>query len=85
MERGLREQQVGSPAELDDSRDFEVGAADIVLGGLTLPLLPWALMYAVTGHERLYATRRGRMRVYVVLLAVEVIIAVAIATVWVMR
>lgn len=63
---------------VDESRDFDLGVVDVVLGILTLPLLFWALMYAVTGAEHVVATRSARMRLYLVLLAIEVVIAVAL-------
>lgn len=66
------------------SRDFQIGWWDVVLSILTLPLLFWALMYAVTGHEELYATRAGRMRVYIVLLVLQAIFAL-IAIWWFTR
>jgi hypothetical protein len=69
---------------IDESGDFGFGAVDVLFAILTLPLLFWALMYAVTGHEQLYATRAGRMRVYLLLLAIEVVIA-AIVGYWIAR
>jgi hypothetical protein len=69
---------------IDESQEFGFGPLDVVLGVLTLPLLFWALMYAVTGHERLYATRAARLRLYLVLLAVEVVLVAAIVW-WVAR
>jgi hypothetical protein len=73
-----------SPALAEEPLGLDLGPSDIVFGVLTLPLLPWALMYAVTGHEELYATRAGRMRVYVVLLVLEVLIIALIAW-WLLR
>lgn len=66
------------PEPHDESQGLEFGAVDIIFATLTLPLLFWALMYAVTGQEQLYATRRGRMRIYLVLLAIEAIIVLGI-------
>lgn len=66
-------------ARLDESRDLDIGPLDWVLGALTLPLLFWALMYAVTGGEGMFATRRGRYRLYAVLLAIEVLVATCLA------
>lgn len=74
----------GTPIAVDESQDFDIGFLDVVLGIVTLPLLFWALMYAVTGAERIVATRAARYRLYAVLLAVELVIAAAIA-VWVTR
>ena len=74
----------GTPIDVDESRDFDIGPLDVVLGILTLPLLFWALMYAVTGAERIVATRAARYRLYAVLLALEVVIAAAIVW-WVTR
>lgn len=68
----------GTPINVDESTDFDIGAADILLGILTLPLLFWALMYAVTGAEQIVATRRARYRLYAVLLVLEVLIAIAL-------
>ena len=65
----------GTPIEVDETRDFDIGPLDVVLGILTLPLLFWALMYAVTGAERIVATRSARYRLYVVLLVLEAVIA----------
>ena len=69
---------------IDESQEFGFGPLDVVLGIVTLPLLFWALMYAVTGHERLYATRPARMKLYLVLLAIEVVLVAAIIW-WVTR
>ncbi len=74
----------GTPITVDESRDFDIGVLDVVLAILTLPLLFWALMYAVTGAERIVATRGERYRLYAALLALEVMIAGAIAW-WVTR
>ena len=63
---------------VDESRDFDIGAVDVVLGILTLPLLFWALMYAVTGAERMVATRQARLKLYAVLLVLEALIVGAI-------
>lgn len=76
-----------SPASdhaVDESRELELGAADVVLGLLTAPLLLWVLMYAVTGHERLYATPSARRRVYLVLLVLEALVGVGLLA-WVAR
>lgn len=64
---------------LDESRDLDIGALDWVLGIATMPLLFWVLMYAVTGGEWIFATRSSRYRLYCVLLAVELVVAVALA------
>lgn len=80
------DEQARPPADRDPaSRGYEIGAIDVVLGILTFPLLFWALMYAVTGHEQLYATRAGRMRVYRVLLVIEVVFVAAAAAWWYTR
>jgi hypothetical protein len=72
------------PQPVDEARGLDFGPLDIVFATLTLPLLFWALMYAVTGHEEMYATRQGRMRVYIVLLVLEVLIVALIAW-WLLR
>jgi hypothetical protein len=59
-------------------RDLELYWVDAVFAILTLPLLFWALMYAVTGNEQMYATRSGRMRVYSTLLIIEALLVGAI-------
>lgn len=64
---------------LDESRDFDIGPLDWALGILTLPLLPWVMMYAVTGGEWLFATRAVRYRLYGVLLAAEGVIGAGLA------
>lgn len=64
---------------IDESQGLDIGAADIVLGLITLPLMFWATLYAVSGHERIYATRAARLRLYLVLLAVEVLLVALIA------
>lgn len=69
---------------IDESQDLDIGAVDIVLGIITLPLLFWATLYAVSGHERLYATRAARLRLYLVLLAIEVVLVLALVW-WLMR
>lgn len=66
------------PEPVDENRGFEFGPLDVVFAVLTLPLLFWALMYAVTGQEQMFATRAGRMRIYLVLLAVEVVLVAAL-------
>jgi hypothetical protein len=72
-------QPASSPvASVDDSHDLDLGAVDIVLGVLTMPLLFWVLMYAVTGAEHVLATRRARVRLYLVLLAIEIVLVAAI-------
>lgn len=66
--------------KVDESIDFDWGAADLVLGLLTLPLMFWVLMYAVTGAEHIIATRAARMRLYVVLMVLQVVtVAVIVA------
>lgn len=64
---------------LDESQDFDIGPLDWLLGVLTMPLLFWVLMYAVTGGEWIFATRQTRYRLYAVLLVVEVGIAALLA------
>ena len=66
------------PPVVDEGRDFEIGPLDIVLGVLTLPLLLFAIQYAVSGSEKLLATPHARLRVYAVLLAIEAVIVAAI-------
>ena len=68
---------------VDESRDLDIGPLDIVFGILTFPLLMWVLQYAVTGSERVVATRPARYRLYAVLLATAVALAAAI--VWLVR
>ena len=72
------------PPVVDETADLDFGPLDIVFGVLTLPLLFWALMYAVSGHEALYATRAARKNVYLVLLVLEVLIVLGIVW-WVLR
>lgn len=72
------------PVDIDESRDFDFGPFDVVGAVLTLPLIFWVLMWAVTGSERIVATRPARYRLYAVLLVLEVAIAAAIAW-WVTR
>jgi hypothetical protein len=72
------EQQVNPGETIDESSEFGFGALDVILGIVTLPLLFWALMYAVTGHERMYATRAARLRLYLVLLAIEAVLVVTL-------
>lgn len=74
----------GTAIGVDETRDLDIGVVDVVLGILTLPLLFWVLMYAVTGGERIIATRAARHRLYAVLLAIEVVIAGGIAW-WLVR
>lgn len=69
---------------IDESQDLDIGAVDIVLGIVTLPLLFWAALYAVSGHERLYATRSARLRLYVVLLTIEAGLGAALVW-WITR
>lgn len=64
---------------IDESSDLDLGAVDVVLSALTLPLLFWVAMYAVTGHERLYATREARLRLYLLLLGIEAVLVTAAA------
>lgn len=72
------------PPVVDEASDIDLGPLDIVFGILTLPLLFWALMYAVSGNEAMYATRARRMKVYLVLLAIEVVMIAGIVW-WFMR
>lgn len=72
------------PPVVDEASDIDLGPLDIVFGILTLPLLFWALMYAVSGNEAMYATRAGRMKVYLVLLAIEIVLVLGIVW-WFMR
>ena len=66
----------------DEAIDFDISPAEWVLAMLTIPLLFWVLMYAVTGAEHIIATRRARMRLYAILLALEaVIVAIIVAVV----
>lgn len=67
------------PPVVDESRDLQLGWQDAVFGFLTLPLLFWALMYAVSGAEQWVATPRARMKLYGVLLALELLIVLVIA------
>ncbi|MCW2922429.1 MAG: hypothetical protein JWL76_2303 [Thermoleophilia bacterium] len=75
-----RDGRQGTPIDVDESRDWDIGPVDIVLAVLTFPLLMWVLQYAFTGSERIVATRASRYRLYMVLVAVEV--AIAAALVW---
>ncbi|MCW2949157.1 MAG: hypothetical protein JWN41_170 [Thermoleophilia bacterium] len=68
------------PPLVDESKGVDLGPLDIVLGVLTLPLLLFAIQYAVSGSEALLATRAARLKVYGVLLTVELIVAAAILT-----
>ena len=63
------------PPVVDESRDIEFWWGDVVLGIITLPLLFWAMMYAVTGGEKMVATRKARLKLYAVLLVLEALIA----------
>lgn len=69
---------------VDEGGELALGRRDVVFGILTLPLLFWVMMYAVTGAERLYATPAARMRVYLWLLAAELLVAAAVAG-WFLR
>lgn len=68
----------GTPIEVDESRDWDIGPIDIVLAALTFPLLLWVLQYAFTGSERIVATRGARYRLYAVLLVIEAVLAAII-------
>lgn len=72
------------PPVIDESRHFDIGPLDIILGVLTLPLLLFAIQYAVSGSESLLATPKARLKVFAVLLTVEVV-AVAIILFFVLR
>ncbi len=74
----------GTPIEVDESRDFDIGPLDVILGVLTFPLLLWVLQYAFTGSERIVATRSARYRLYAALLVVEAAI-VAVLVWWFTR
>ncbi|MCB0880451.1 MAG: hypothetical protein KDC46_15890 [Thermoleophilia bacterium] len=69
---------------IDERDGFDIGPVDWVLAFLTMPLLFWALMYAVTGGEGIFATRAARYRLYAVLLVLEVLI-VALLVWWFTR
>jgi hypothetical protein len=64
--------------QVDEAVDFDIGPWDWILGFLTMPLLFWVLMYAVTGGEWIFATRGARYRLYAILLAIEVAIVAAL-------
>jgi len=66
---------------VDEESELQLGIRDVIFGLLTLPLLFWVMMYAVTGHERLYATPRARIRLYLAILAVEVLVALAVVVI----
>jgi hypothetical protein len=66
------------PPVVDEARDFDIGPLDIILGVLTLPLLLFAIQYAVSGSEKLLATPQARLKVYGVLLVLEAIILAVI-------
>jgi hypothetical protein len=72
------------PPVVDESRDWDIGAVDIVLGILTLPLLMWVLQYAFSGSEKVVATRASRLRLYAVLLVVGALVVVGIVL-WLTR
>ncbi|MCW2926723.1 MAG: hypothetical protein JWM86_691 [Thermoleophilia bacterium] len=72
------------PPVVDESRDWDIGPVDIVLGVLTFPLLMWVLQYAFTGSERIVATRASRLRLYLVLLVVEALLVAALVL-WITR
>lgn len=74
----LDDSRRGTPINVDESRDFDIGPIDVVLGVLTFPLLLWVLQYAFTGSERIVATRASRYRLYAVLLVIEVVIVAAL-------
>ena len=69
---------------IDESRDWDIGPLDIVLGVLTFPMLLWVLQYAFTGSEKIVATRAARYRLYAVLLVVELLIVAGIVL-WLTR
>ncbi len=71
----MSEPSTQTDLHVDESRDLDIGPLDWVLAVLTMPLLFWALMYAVTGGEGMFATRQARYRLYAVLLGLELVIA----------
>jgi hypothetical protein len=80
----MTEQPQQPIAPVDESHDFDIGPVDVVLGILTMPLLFWVLMYAVTGGEGMFATRGARYRLYAWLLAIEVVLVAGIVL-WLTR
>lgn len=66
------------PPVVDESRDFHFGIQDAIFAFLTFPLLMWFAQYAFSGSERLVATPRARMKLYLILLAVELLIALVV-------
>lgn len=66
------------PPVVDETRDFHLGWQDAVFGFLTFPLLIWTFQYAFSGSEKIIATPRARMKLYMVLLAIEVAMAAII-------
>lgn len=66
------------PPVVDESRDFQFGWQDAVLGFLTFPLLIWTFQYAFSGSEKIVATPQARLKLYGILLAIEVLIALVI-------
>ncbi|MBC7462096.1 MAG: hypothetical protein H7287_12095 [Thermoleophilia bacterium] len=72
------------PPVVDESKGFDIGPLDIILGVLTLPLLLFAIQYAVSGSESVIATPKARLKLFAVLLSVEVV-AVAIILFIVLR
>jgi len=66
------------PPVVDEGSGIDLGPMDVVFGILTLPLLFWALMYAVSGAERIVATPRARMKLYLWLLGIELVIAAVV-------
>ena len=72
------ERRLGTRIDIDESRDWEIGPLDIILGIITFPLLMWVLQYAFTGSERIVATRQSRYRLYAILFALEVVIVLAL-------
>jgi ABC-type transport system involved in cytochrome c biogenesis permease component len=51
--------------------DYGIGTRDWILGILTFPLLLWVLMFAVTGMDGWLQRPASRLRLYLVLLALE--------------
>ena len=81
----MNEQQGYEPIEEiydpADQVDRQLGVADWILGALTLPLLLWVLMFMTTGNQHMLDTPRQRMKLYAVLLAIELVVA-ALAVAW---
>ncbi|MCW2956434.1 MAG: hypothetical protein JWO69_1303 [Thermoleophilia bacterium] len=67
-----------TPPVVDEGRDWDIGIVDVVLSIITFPLLMWVAQYAFSGSEQLIATRRSRMKVYVVLLLIEAVIVLGL-------